>query len=53
MFMAKTTIQVSESTLNQLKNIQEKQYNTTRIPYDTTLDVLFRDKLDELNNKGE
>ena len=51
--MSGTTIYVQEKTLNQLKDVQESMHGTTRVPYSATLDLLFREKLTELNRGGE
>jgi len=49
MEMSGTTIYVQEKTLNQLKDVQKSMHGTTRVPYNSTLDVLFQEKLSELN----
>lgn len=51
--MSATTIYVQEKQLNQLKDIQEGMHGTTKVPYSATLDVLFRNKLDELKEGDE
>lgn len=51
--MSGTTIYVEQRNLEQLKNIQKIMHGTTRVPYSATLDVLFRDKLSELNEDDE
>jgi hypothetical protein len=48
-----TTIYVQDKNLEQLKNIQESMHGTQKVPYSATLDVLFRDKLNELNRGDE